>query len=165
MLVHNGAGLLCTLDPVPVSPSGTEIHVEHFTPPLDDVEESRHLGRLVFLEICAFVVEHFDRVQAVSFAFSRPAALLVRSSQQAADRAEIMHRIGVENVQVAPKPAASPGHFVVTGNWLYSERNLAALNEVLDELRAMYRDGRPIGSDPKGVAAVLTRLASRWRRR
>ncbi|PSL81276.1 hypothetical protein C7T35_28050 [Variovorax sp. WS11] len=48
--VHDGAVLLCTLDPVPVSPCGTEIHVEHYTPPLGDLEESRHLGRLVFLE-------------------------------------------------------------------------------------------------------------------
>ena len=125
---------------------------------------ARHLGRLVFLEICAFVVGHFHEVQAVSFAFARPPALLAANSQEAADRAEIMHRIGVENIQVAPKPAAKAGHFVVTGNWLYSERNLAALNEVLDQLRAMYRD-RPIGSDPKGAAAVLRRLASRWHRR
>ncbi|NDZ17112.1 hypothetical protein [Variovorax sp. WS11] len=99
----------------------------------------------------------------MSFAFSRPVALLVGASQQAADRAEIMHRIGVENVQVAPRAAANPAQFVVTGVWLYSERNLAALNEVLDELRALYRH-RPIGSDPKGIAAALERLASRWRR-
>ena len=162
MLVHDGAALLCILDPVPLSPAGTEIHIEHFTPPLGDLEERRHLGRLIFLEICAFVVEHFHQVEAVSFSFTRPATLLAGASQHSADRAEIMYRIGVENVRVSPRPAATPGHFVVTGTWVYRERNLAALNEVLSELRALYRD-RPIGSDPKGGVAVLKRLASRWR--
>jgi hypothetical protein len=41
------------------------IRVEHFSPPLSDVEEKRHLGRLVFLEICAFIVKNFEQVQAV----------------------------------------------------------------------------------------------------
>ncbi|MDM0076032.1 hypothetical protein QTH90_16625 [Variovorax sp. J2P1-59] len=163
MLVHDGTELLCTLDPVPVSPSGSEIRVEHFTPSLGEVEEGRHLGRLVFLEICAFVVEHFHQVQAVSFAFSRPVELLAGGSQHAADRAEIMHRIGIDNVRVAPVPSAIPGHFVVTGVWIYSERNMAALNEVLGELRELYRD-RPIGTDPKGGVGVLKRIASRWRK-
>ncbi|MDN8616040.1 hypothetical protein [Variovorax ginsengisoli] len=162
MLVHDGDLLVCTLDPVPVSPTGSEIRVEHFTPPLSGLEEARHLGRLVFLEICAFVVEHFEQVQAVSFAFPRPVTMLAGATQHSADRAEIMHRIGIENVQVAPKPSTVPGHFVVTGVWLYTERNLAALNEVLGELRALYRD-RPIGSDPKGGAGVIRRLIAGWR--
>ncbi|MDM0105374.1 hypothetical protein QTH97_10555 [Variovorax sp. J22R24] len=163
MLVHDGSTLLCTVDPVPVSQSGTEIRVEHFTPSLGEFEQSRHLGRLVFLEICAFVVERFHQVQAVSFAFSRPVTLLAGGSRHAADRAEIMHRIGIDNVQVAPRPSATPGHFVVTGVWIYSERNMLALNEVLGELRELYRD-RPIGTDPKGGIGVLQRIASRWRK-
>jgi hypothetical protein len=73
-----------------------------------------------------------------------------------------MHRIGIENVQVAPQPSSVPGHFVVTGVWLYTERNLAALNEVLGELRALYCD-RPIGSDPQGGAGVIRRLIAGWR--
>lgn len=160
MLVHDGDVLLCTVDPVLVSPLGDEILVEHFTPPLFGLEESRHLGRLIFLEICAFVAENVREVQAVTFAFARPARLLSNSS---ADRAETMHRIGIENVQVSPRPAATAGHFVVTGTWHYSERNLAALNEVLGELRALYRD-RPIGTDPKGGARVIERLVARWRK-
>ncbi|MDM0026111.1 hypothetical protein [Variovorax saccharolyticus] len=162
MLVHDGEQLLCTLDPVPVNPSGTEIRVEHFTPSLSGLEETRHLGRLVFLEICAFVVENFEQIQAVSFAFSRPVELLAAGSQHAADRAEIMHRIGIEDIRVAPKPSVIPGHFVVTGVWLYTERNVAALNEVLGELRALYRD-RVVGTDPKGGAGVVRRLVERWR--
>jgi len=162
MLVHDGEVLVCTLDPVPVSSTGSEIRVEHFTPSLGGLQEARHLGRLVFLEICAFVVERFEQVQAVSFAFSRPVTMLAGATQHSADRAEIMHRIGIENVQVAPQPSSVPGHFVVTGVWLYTERNLAALNEVLGELRALYCD-RPIGSDPQGGAGVIRRLIAGWR--
>ena len=164
MLVHDGEALVCTLDPVPVSPSGNEIRIEHFSPPLSGLEEARHLSRLVFLEVCAYVAENFEQIQAVTFAFSRPRSLLAGGAQDAADRAEIMHRIGIDNVQVAPVPSATPGHFIVTGVWIYSERNLAALNEVLCELRALYRD-RPMGTDPNGGAGVVRRLLARWRSR
>jgi hypothetical protein len=160
MLVFDGDVLVCTVDPVPVSPSGDEILVEHFTPPMVGLEESRHLGRLIFLEICAFVAENIHEVRAVTFAFSRPARLL---SNPSADRVETMHRIGIENVQVSPKPSALPGHFVVSGTWHYSERNLAALNEVLAELRGLYRD-RPVGTDPEGGARAIKRLVARWRK-
>lgn len=162
MLVHDGEILICTLDPVPVSPSGDLIRIEHFSPSASGLEEARHLSRLVFLEICAFVAERFDQIQAVSFAFSRPLSLLTGATQDVADRTEIMLRIGIDDVQVSPMPSETPGHFVVTGVWVYSQRNLAALNEVLDELRYLYRD-RPIGTDPKGGAGIVRRLLERWR--
>lgn len=162
MFVHDGTVLICTLDPVPVSSSGNEIRIEHFSPPWSGLKDARHLSRLVFLEICAFVAESFDQIQAVSFAFSRPLPLLTGGSQDAADRVEIMRRIGIDNVRVAPMPSPTPGHFVVTGVWVYSERNLAALNEVLNELRNLYQH-RPIGTDPKGAAGVVRRLLVRWR--
>ena len=164
MLVHDDKVLICTLDPVPVSASGHEIHIEHFSPPWVGLEEARHLSRLVFLEICAFVAESFEQIQAVSFAFSRPPSVLAGGSQDTADRAEIMHRIGINNVRVAPMPSATPGHFVVTGVWIYSERNLAALNEVVNELRNLYQH-RPMGSDPKGGLSVVRRLLVHWRSR
>lgn len=161
MHVHDGEVLVCTLDPVPVSPSGDEIRIEHTSPASNGLSEAHHLSRLVFLEICAFVAENFDQVQAVSFAFSRPLSILAGGAQDAADRAEVMHRIGVEDVQVAPKPSSFPGHFIVTGVWVYSERNLAALNEVLHELRGLYQH-RPVGTDPQGGAAAVRRLLLRW---
>ena len=162
MFVHDGEVLICTLDPVPVSPSGDVICIEHFSPSVSGLEEARHLSRLVFLEICAFVAQNFDQIQAVRFAFSRPLSLLTAAAQDVADRAEIMLRIGIEDIQVSPMPSETPGHFVVTGVWVYSQRNLAALNEVLYELRNHYQH-RPIGTDPKGGASVVRRLLQRWR--
>lgn len=163
MLVYDAGVLLGTLDPVPVSNSGTVIHVEHFTPTRVVREEQRHVGRLVFLEICAFISENFHQVQAISFAFARDVNVLGGGPQQAIARTELMDRIGAMNVQVTPKANASPGHFVVSGVWAYSESNLAALNLVLEEQRRLYRE-RPIAAgagDKAGVRAALLRLISR----
>ena len=162
MLVHDAKVLICTLDQVPVSPSGDELRIELLCPSMGEFEDSRHRSRLVFLEICAFVAEQFEQIQAVTFAFSRPLSLLGSGSQDAADRAEIMHRIGINNVRVVPMPSPTTGHFMVTGVWVYSDRNLAALNEVLHELRSLYQD-RPMGSDPQGGTGVVRRLLVRWR--
>ena len=162
MFVHDANALICTLQQVPVSQSGDEVRIELLCPSFSEFEDARHLSRLVFLEICAFVAETFEQIQAVKFAFSRPVAFLAGGSQDAADRAEIMHRIGIDNVRVAPMPSATPGHFIVTGVWIYSERNLAALNEVLHELRSLYQN-RPMGTDPKGGVGVVRRLLVRWR--
>lgn len=155
MLVFERDVLVCTVDPVPVSPSGDEILIEHFTPSLGGLEESHHPGWLIFLEICAFVAENIHDVRAVTFAFSRPA----RPIDSSVDRVETMHRIGIENVQISPRPSAFPGHFVASGTWHYSARNLAALNEVLEELRGLYRK-RPVATDPKAGAGAIKRLVA-----
>jgi len=61
MHVYDANVLLGTLDPVPVGNAGTEIHIEHFQPTRVVRDEQRHVGRLVFLEICAFISEHFHQ--------------------------------------------------------------------------------------------------------
>lgn len=163
MHVYDANVLLGTLDPVPVSKAGTEIHIEHFRPTRVVRDEQRHVGRLVFLEICAFVSEQFHQVQAISFAFTRDVSILGGGVQQAAARMETMDRIGAINVQIRPKADTLPGQFVVTGIWAYSESSMAALRVVLEEQRALYRE-RPIAvgvADKPGVRAALRRLISR----
>jgi hypothetical protein len=163
MFVYDAELLLGVLDPIPVGNAGTEIHVEHFTPTRVVREEQRHVGRLVFLEICEFVSENFDQVQAISFSFARDVNRLGGGAQQAIARAQTMNRIGAINVQITPKPNAMPGFFSVSGVWAYSEQNLAALRVVLDEERALYRD-RPIADqtpDKAGVRSALRRLVPR----
>lgn len=165
MYVYDGSVLLATLDPVPVRNVGTEIHIEAFTPTRVVREEQRHVGRLIFLEICAFISEHFHQVQAISFVFSRRIDILGAGTQQAAARAETMDRIGASNVKITPKADAQPGHFVVSGVWIYSESNLAALHTVLQEQRAIYCE-RPLAAgarDKPGLRAALQRLVPRRR--
>jgi hypothetical protein len=149
--------LLATLDPVPLRKSGTEIHIEAFKPTRIVRQERRHVGRLIFLEICAFVAENFPQVQAISFIFSRQVDVLGGGAEQAAARSETMSRIGALDVRIAPKADARPGHFVVSGIWAYSERNYAALMVVLEEERALYRQS-PIGTRRRGRGGVVTRL-------
>jgi hypothetical protein len=167
MHVYDGNILLAVLDPVPVRNAGTEIHIEAFRPTRVVREERRHVGRLIFLEICAFISEHFHQIQAISFAFSRQIDSLGGGLQLAASRAQVMERIGALNVQMTPRADAKPGHFVVSGVWAYSGRNLAALYAVLEDERALYR-AQPIQAGandrPGGLRAVLRRLMSRRRR-
>ncbi|MDM0073408.1 hypothetical protein QTH90_03390 [Variovorax sp. J2P1-59] len=163
MHVYDGSVLLATLDPVPLLNMGTEIHVEAFTPTRVVRDERRHVGRLIFLEICAFIAEHFHQIQAISFVFTRQVDLLGGGAEQATSRAETADRIGAVNVQITPKADALPGHFVVSGVWVYSQRNLAALKIVLEEQRALYR-AAPIKAgarDKPGLRKALGRLISR----
>jgi hypothetical protein len=163
MWVYDGSVLLGTLDPVPLLNMGTELHVESFTPTRVVRDERRHVGRLIFLEICAFIAEHFHQIQAISFVFTRQVDVLGGGKEQATSRAETVDRIGAVNVQITPKADALPGHFVVSGVWVYSERNLAALKIVLEEQRALYR-ASPIEAgarDKPGLRAALARLIGR----
>jgi hypothetical protein len=157
MFVYDRELLLATLEPVPLLKSGTEIHVESFNPTRLVREDHRHVGRLIFLEICAFISERFPQIQAIHFAFSRQVDVLGGGAQQASARAETMDRIGALNVQIRPKPKALPGHFVVSGVWPYSAQNLAALRVVLEEERALYRK-IPIGSGLPEKSKLMTAL-------
>lgn len=163
MLVFDGHTLIATLDPVPLLNMGTEIHVEAFTATEAMRGESRHVGRLIFLEICAFIAQHFEQIQAISFVFSRRVAFTEGDVEQATDRAMTMEKIGAINVRVTPNSEARPGHFVVSGIWIYSERNLAALKILLDAQRAAMRNAPPATpqQDTASLAATLRRLVTR----
>lgn len=160
--VYAGEDLLAKLDPVPLLKSGTELHIEAFEPTGSVREERRHVGRLIFLEICAFVVANFQQIQAISFVLSRQIDWMANGAELAASRSETMTRIGALDVRIAPKSDAKPGHFVVSGIWVYSERTYAALMAVLEQERANY-SGRPVGSrtgESGGVVARLRHLVS-----
>jgi hypothetical protein len=159
MYVYAGALLLGTLDPVRVLNDGTQIHIEPFTPTQVVLDEQRHIGRLIFFEICAFVSEHFSQIQLISFAFARPITSLGGPAQQAGSRAAAMERIGVEDVRITP---VSSGAHVVSGTWAYSEKNLAALHLALAEQRAIFA-ANPIASDKGGLAGAIRRLVGRRR--
>ena len=155
--VYCGEELLAKLDPVPLLKSGTELHIEAFEPTGSVREERRHVGRLIFLEICAFIAEHFQQIQAISFVLSRQVDCMAHGAELAATRSETMTRIGAMDVCIAPKSDAKPGHFVVSGIWVYSARTYAALKEVLEKERANYAD-RPIGTRGSDLGAVVARI-------
>ncbi|MBS0455052.1 MAG: hypothetical protein JSS14_27460 [Proteobacteria bacterium] len=155
--VYTGEDLLAKLDPVPLLRSGTELHIEAFEPTGSVRDEPRHVGRLIFLEICAFIIENFQQIQAISFVLSRQIDWLANGAALAATRSETMTRIGAVDVRIEPKSDAKPGHFVVSGVWIYSERTHAALMSVLEKERANYT-AQPIGSRNNESGSVVARL-------
>ena len=159
--VYDADTCLGRLDPVPVSVDGSEVHLEHFHPTEVVRGAQIHVGRLIFLEICEFLSEHFHQVQAVSFAFTRRVDILGGGLEQASARAETMTRIGAVNVQVAPN--ALHGHFVVSGVWLYNTRNLESLRVVLAEERLRYEEwaAQSQAMAGSGLLGALQRLLSR----
>jgi hypothetical protein len=150
---------LAILDPVHVLNDGTHVHIEPFTPTQVILDERRHVGRLIFFEICAFIAEHFPQVLAISFAFARPIETLGGPAQQAGSRAAALERIGVEDVRITP---VTSGAHVVSGTWAYNERNLAALQLALAEQRAIFA-ADPIAGDEGGITAAFLRLIARRR--
>jgi hypothetical protein len=159
MHIHDGEALLGTIDPVPVSSDGSEVHIEHFRPAHVVSDAQIHIGRLIFLEICNFLAEGFHQVQTVSFVFTRRVDILGGGSRQAAARAEIMARIGAVDVTITP--SAMAGHFVVAGRWHYNRENRQALGVVLVEERLRYTRWK---SKARPAPGLLKRLRSRLAR-
>lgn len=155
--VYCGEDLLARLDPVPLLKSGTELHIEAFEPSGSVREDRRQVGRLIFLEICSFIAEHFPQIQAISFVLSRQIDWMANGAELAASRSETMMRIGAMDVCITPKSDAKPGHFVVSGIWVYSERTHAALKEVLEKERADYAE-RPLGARGTELGSMVARI-------
>ena len=159
--VYSGEDLLAKLDPVPLLRSGTELHIEAFEPTVSVRDDRRQAGRLIFMEVCAFIIENFQQIQAISFVLSRQIDWMANGTAHAAARSETMTRIGAVNVHIAPKYDAKPGHFIVSGIWIYSERTHAALMGELMKERANYI-AKPIGvrkhEASGGVVARLRQL-------
>ncbi len=159
MHIFDDDRLLGMLDPVLVSADGTSVHIEHFHPS-DFVRTAEfHVGRLIFLEICAFLCHTFNNVGAISFVFSRKVDVLGSGTQQALARADIMTRIGATEITIGPKPDRLPGHFAISGVWQYSDRTLPELLRVLEEERRHYAawKGRLGGGGLRRVLGMLLR--------
>lgn len=137
--VCDGDVLLGVLDPLPVNRTGTEVHIEHFVPHYRVGGQARDNGRLVLLEMVAFIVERFHAVQAISITLSRNIENYADGMNLAIVRSAFLHSIGTANVVVAPKPdATQAGHFVVSGVWIYNPENLASLRAMLHVERDAY---------------------------
>ncbi|VWX58978.1 conserved hypothetical protein [Burkholderiales bacterium 8X] len=159
MHIHQGDLALGRFDPVLVSPDGTEVHIEYFIPARADAETARRLGRLILLEVLAYIVDHFASIQAVSFALGRQIDIRRDGSQLAVARSILLQSIGAAHVMVRPLSAYHrSGEFVVTGLWEYNPPNLRAFNEVLDAERATCE------SEEASIEAPSPRL-ERWLKR
>lgn len=164
--LYDGDALLGVLDPVPVNRTGTEVHIEHFVPNYRVGGQARDNGRLVLLEMVAFIVERFTTVQAISITLSRNIENYADGLNLATVRSDLLQSIGTANIVVAPKPdAAQAGHFVVSGVWIYNPENREALRAVLDVEREAYcaRHATEPVSAPMPLAAAT--LVDAFKRR
>lgn len=140
MEVHDGNIHLGTLDPVIVSRDGTEVFLGRFVPSQFVKDRKRNFGPLVLLETTAFLAEHFQGLQAVSYVLSREIEMHGDGMQVAGARSALLQAMGAEGVTISPMPDSEiPGNFVVRGTWAYNERNLSALGQCLDKEREVYR--------------------------
>ena len=159
MLVHYGEQHLGTVDPVPVSRGGTEIRIEHFTPSRTEAAQRLHglkIGRIILLELVAFIAERFSTVTLVRLCLHRDIESYREGITLAAERSELLQAMGASHIVITPKPdAARIGHFVVAGAWEYNQANLAALGATLEVERAAY-------GERERLAATRTRRKGCW---
>lgn len=136
MMMFDGRLFLGRVDPVQLRHGGTNLYFGGFVPTSVMQGEPRNLGVLLFYEACAHVAHNYPQVQLISFASSRPMAGIRDPSLQAAVRIAAAERIGATDIHATPLKS---GQLVVTGTWAYSGRNVALLEGVLEEHRAIYR--------------------------
>ncbi|MDM0045895.1 hypothetical protein QTH91_15510 [Variovorax dokdonensis] len=152
MLMFAGQVFLGRVDPVVVSNGGADVHFETFAPTSVVQDEPRNVGALLLYEACAHIAHFHPRVQMISFDLSRPIPSEGDPAMQASARVAVVERIGTTDIQVK---AAQSGKIVVSGAWIYNESNLRALEQALEEHRAMFRE----------VAIGRGRRWPRWLRR
>ncbi|WP_286665264.1 hypothetical protein [Variovorax flavidus] len=152
-----------TLDPVPVSRGGTEVRIQYYTPSTDagsrDLQKLR-IGRVLLLELVAFMATHFSSVSVISFILNRDIEGYGNGIRLAGSRSALLQSIGAEHIVITPKPKGErAGHFVVAAFWQYNVANLTALNAATQAEWAGFRERE---------AAALTGKAPRansWLRR
>jgi hypothetical protein len=165
LLVFDDEQHLGTVDPVPVSADGTEVHIEHFVP--TDIGKERSLGSLILVELAAFLVENCTTVQVISFALGRDIEGYHDANKLASVRSALLHSIGAAQVLITPRPdLLHAGHFIVAGIWEYNQANIKALYAALHTERAIFgmSDAAEAGSEPRGPIAWLKRLLPRGAR-
>lgn len=124
-----------TVDPMPISRGGTEVRIQYYTP--SSAEGSRalqklRLGRVILLELVAYIATHFSTVSVVSFILNRDIEGYGDGIRLAGSRSALLQSIGAEHIVITPKPKGErAGHFVVAAFWQYNAANLAALNEAI----------------------------------
>lgn len=152
MWIYEGATLLATMDPVPVNPEGTEVHLEYFTPTDAAAHQKNAIGKLLLFELVAFIVENFTSVLAISFTLSRNIESYGDGMKLASMRCAVLQSMGAGHVLIAPKPdAAHAGHFVVSGLWEYTPATLAALQTVLQAERDAYDERQALAAGHRGM--------------
>lgn len=140
MQVYEGPTHIGTFERMAVARDGHEVHLESLTVSTIVTQQKRKLRKLALLEATAFIADNFPSVDTVR--------LSLRSHMDSHDdgitlariRAELLRRICAEEINIAPNfEPPFRGHFLVSGVWKRSRRNLEALAATLQFEREAYR--------------------------
>ncbi|MDL9999429.1 hypothetical protein QTI24_12490 [Variovorax sp. J22P240] len=159
-----------TLDPVPVSRGGTEVRIQHYTPSSEACShalQKLRIGRVLLLELVAFIATHFSSVSVISFVLNRDIEGYGNGIRLAGSRSALLQSIGAEHIVITPKPKGErAGHFAVAAFWQYNVANLSALNAATQAEWAAFRERETAalpGKAPRANAWLRRFLSHRAR--
>jgi len=159
-----------TLDPVPVSRGGTEVRIQHYTPSPEACSQALQklrIGRVLLLELVAFMATHFSSVSVISFILNRDIEGYGNGIRLAGSRSALLQSIGAEHIVITPKPKGErAGHFVVAAFWQYNMANLTALHAATQAEWAAFMEreaAAPLGKPPRANAWLRRFLLQRAR--
>ncbi|SFM72966.1 hypothetical protein [Variovorax sp. OV329] len=157
------------LNQVSTSPDGGELRLEDFR-----TTDLKRLGtwrtaRLIVVEVLSFFVDRYPAISAIGIVLSADIEAFEAqeegATRLAGARARMLQSVGVQDIQVMPRPhPRHAAHFVVGGVWLYNRDNARLLTDVLQEERAVYA-GRLAAVPPAEPLprSMLSRLLSKDR--
>jgi hypothetical protein len=125
------------------------------------------LGRVVLLELVAYIATHFSTVSVVSFILNRDIEGYGNGIRLAGSRSALLQSIGAEHIVITPKPKGErAGHFVVAAFWQYNAANLASLHEAIQAEWTGFREREAaalLGQGPRSNSWLRRFLAGRSR--
>lgn len=162
MYFYDGEMHVGTVEAVTVSPGGHEVHLDRFVPSTFSMRHSWVSRKIVLVEAVAFLAEHFTEVTAIRISLNSPVERHDDFLKVAKDRAQILRRIGAEQINIIPNFVPSDrGNFTVSGVWKRDRQSLKVFNAALRHEREAHRSRRAAATTVRGR---LARLGERIRR-
>lgn len=156
MYFYDGEIHVGTVGAVTVSPGGHEVHLDRFVPSTIPMRHSWVSRKIVLVEAVAFLAEHFAVVTTIRVSLNSPVERHDDFLKVARSRAQLLHRIGAEQINIIPNFVPSDrGNFTVTGVWKRNPQSFRALNAALSHEREAHRSRRAAATTVRGRLAKL----------
>jgi len=156
MYFYDGETHVGTIGTVVVSPDGHAVRLDRFVPSAVPMQQNRVSRNLVLVEAVAFLTEHFEAVTTIGVSLSTPIERYDDFLRVARARAQLLHRIGAQRINVVPNFAPSNrGNFTVGGIWRRNPQSLKALNAALRDEREAHLSRRAAAATVRGRLAEL----------
>jgi hypothetical protein len=156
MYFYDGETHVGTIEAVVVLRGGHEVHLDRFVPSAIPMRQNWVSRNLVLVEAVAFLAEHFAAVTTIRVSLNTPIERYDDFLRVARARAQLLHRIGAQRINIIPNFAPSNrGNFTVSGVWKRNPQSLKALNAALRHEREAHRSRRAAAATVRGRLAEL----------